>query len=984
MADNSQKTAMVDALNRLGAKTAQDRAQIMPKNVPAHVVKVTDDFVEIAFDLLGPYTLPNVKVPQNFSKYVREPTQVGDKGYVTSGDFSLGGSSGDAGGIASAAMRGNLGPLSFQPISQKTFPKRNVDQLTMTGGPAGVHASTADGTSAVLDMAGSVISHKVQPENESASAVESILNPLGLHVTGPAGTQITLNGHPIGGSGGEQGPPGPEGPAGPTGPQGPPGIVWMGAWAVGVEYHLNNGVAHNGSSYICIRENFSSIVDEPPNATYWNVLALEGAIGPRGPAGPTGPQGIQGPEGPTGPRGPQGIEGPEGPQGLQGPEGPEGPQGPQGIQGPEGPQGPQGIQGPEGPQGPQGIQGPEGPQGPQGATGPQGIQGETGPQGIEGPEGPAGRSTTIVGDFGQQTTPADLPPDGFIPTDFDGPGRPTTAYQMQIGQSLIYDAINHQDPDFGDLFTYVGTVEDEAGWANVGHIQGPQGPQGIQGPEGPQGPQGATGPQGIQGEMGPQGIEGPEGPQGIQGPEGPEGPQGPQGIQGPEGPQGPQGATGPAGASSQPAGVNGDIQFNNNGVFGGLGSSGDQLVARSNNPAFTGVVSVYGSSIAIEGTNGVDTHLKLKPTTDSREATVQFYRYDGPLSWSVGKQVNSSFQIYDGTGLRSILTCAPNGVPVFPHGLTADQAITVEMPWAALFLNKPASGTGTFIQGRMANRPRWVMYLGDNTPEVGSGSGSNFSILRYNDAGVLVGGSVFSINRASGVVSTQSLKTSDLTLDNPQPNFVFHTSTDDAYVSVSDGDGNGGQTRHLFIKGMDQGNTVQVNLANFHVCAAASDFSGHLNAEGAIYATSGYRVQCGPNRGPGANSFNWWFDSTNGTMQGFIDDTFMGNLPSGLATHLRANVQPAPSTFALVQAVDVVTYDLASDAPTLYSEMTRRRRFGFNEAALRMRDARLVSAGDNNPQVDLISLVAMLTNTLKEATQRIEALEAQVAALSGP
>lgn len=66
---------------------------------------------------------------------------------------------------------------------------------------------------------------------------------------------------------------------------------------------------------------------------------------------------------------------------------------------------------------------------------------------------------------------------------------------------------------------------------------------------------------------------GPEGPQGPQGEQGPEGPQGPQGPEGPQGPQGPQGEAGPAGADGTagtgiPDGINGQVQYNENGSFG--------------------------------------------------------------------------------------------------------------------------------------------------------------------------------------------------------------------------------------------------------------------------------------------------------------------------------------------------------------------------------------------------------------------------------
>lgn len=118
-------------------------------------------------------------------------------------------------------------------------------------------------------------------------------------------------------------------------------------------------------------------------------------------------------------------------------------------------------------------------------AGPAGQRGPRGFPGPEGPQGPMGVSSIIVGDFGIQTTPADLPPDGLIPVDWDGPGVPATAYQMVIGQSLYYD--KPTDPLDGHLFQFITTAIDPSGWLDVGLLQGPEGPGGDDGPPGPPG-----------------------------------------------------------------------------------------------------------------------------------------------------------------------------------------------------------------------------------------------------------------------------------------------------------------------------------------------------------------------------------------------------------------------------------------------------------------------------------------------------------------
>lgn len=60
-------------------------------------------------------------------------------------------------------------------------------------------------------------------------------------------------------------------------------VNWVGDWALSTAYAVNDAVANNGSSYICIQAHTSSATDEPGvganTATYWDVLAEKGADG---------------------------------------------------------------------------------------------------------------------------------------------------------------------------------------------------------------------------------------------------------------------------------------------------------------------------------------------------------------------------------------------------------------------------------------------------------------------------------------------------------------------------------------------------------------------------------------------------------------------------------------------------------------------------------------------------------------------------------
>lgn len=80
--------------------------------------------------------------------------------------------------------------------------------------------------------------------------------------------------------------------------------------------------------------------------------------------------------------------------------------------------------------------------------------------------------------------------------------------------------------------------------------------------------------------------------------------------------------------------------------------------------------------------------------------------------------------------------------------MTGDLVITKSYP--GLNLNKTASGQTAYINGSMNALARWGLALGDQVAESGSNAGSDFNILRYNDAGTFVD-IPMSISRATGL-----------------------------------------------------------------------------------------------------------------------------------------------------------------------------------------------------------------------------------------
>ena len=68
-----------------------------------------------------------------------------------------------------------------------------------------------------------------------------------------------------------------------------------------------------------------------------------------------------------------------------------------------------------------------------------------------------------------------------------------------------------------------------------------------------------------------------------------------------------------------------------------------------------------------------------------------------------------------------------------------------------------ASGTARAIQGQTAGVSRWALQLGNGVPEGTSNAGSDFQIQPYSDAGALLTGGSFQIQRASMVTSINAI-----------------------------------------------------------------------------------------------------------------------------------------------------------------------------------------------------------------------------------
>lgn len=111
--------------------------KINPQQLPCSVVSINNAIVTVKIEVQSSITFPLITVPQAISRYARPPTQVGDKGFLTSADVYLGGMSGLGGGVASYdRTESNLTTLVFVPLSStdtSKFPTIDPNAYHITG-----------------------------------------------------------------------------------------------------------------------------------------------------------------------------------------------------------------------------------------------------------------------------------------------------------------------------------------------------------------------------------------------------------------------------------------------------------------------------------------------------------------------------------------------------------------------------------------------------------------------------------------------------------------------------------------------------------------------------------------------------------------------------------------------------------------------------------------------------------------------------------
>lgn len=245
-------------------------------------------------------------------------------------------------------------------------------------------------------------------------------------------------------------------------------------------------------------------------------IGIDGATGATGPEGATGPQGDPG--GATGATGESGIQGATG---LTGPSGDVGATGASGIDGATGPEGATGVDGATGATGIAGLDG---------ATGATGLEGATGLQGSTGVEGATG-STGATGASGFTTFYSDSPPSNptsgmrWVNT------VTMVEYQYYDDQWVeVTSVATGATGATGAGATGATGIAGIDGSTGATGIDGATGPAGVDGATGPDGATGASGIDGATGATGEIGATGDFGATGATGAAGIDGATGATGV----------------------------------------------------------------------------------------------------------------------------------------------------------------------------------------------------------------------------------------------------------------------------------------------------------------------------------------------------------------------------------------------------------------------------------------------------------------------
>jgi len=324
---------------------------------------------------------------------------------------------------------------------------------------------------------------------------------------------------------------------------------------------------------------------------------------------------------------------------------------------------------------------------------------------------------------------------------------------------------------------------------------------------------------------------------------------------------------------------------------------------------------------------------------------------------------------------------APNhyfGVVAGGAAAVTIQAIPTES--ALLNINKGNSGaTQALIQGQRGGLHRWIMVLGGSGVETGGNAGSDFNILRYNDAGDYID-SPLTISRATGNTTTANLICNTLAT-NGIANTGLTTTAALAVTGSADlvalelgpkgGSGNavldwhtGGaadyQARMIMSPGTD--NQIFIQSTSNILGWSNTDTGGGDIFSNIAGSTSSNRV-----------AFGWRGDGTLGLR---IDFSQIGVIVPVAPSDIRLKTHVAPISYGLAEVLAIAPIEFEYDREKFPAGAPVGIQYGFDAAKVEAAIPNTAREHEGFKHLNVDVLVPVLWQAVRELSARIEALEA--------
>jgi Chaperone of endosialidase len=294
-----------------------------------------------------------------------------------------------------------------------------------------------------------------------------------------------------------------------------------------------------------------------------------------------------------------------------------------------------------------------------------------------------------------------------------------------------------------------------------------------------------------------------------------------------------------------------------------------------------------------------------------------------------------------------------------------------------------AAGIGKQILGRTSGSSRWLLQLGNATAEGGSNSGSDFALYRYSDAAVFIDAAL-TINRANGIATfIHPVNVAGLT-SSAQVN-VTGASGAQALIAYT--------ATRSWLAGQQTDGTFIIYDATAPRTDLVIDTAGNATWAATVIAT-GYRTRAGLAGAYGSSSFNL---EQRAGVHIWLDTTDMGLVTLTSDYRVKKDIAPLPSMWERVKSLRPISYqhqdytpphleakeDGSLPEPLILEDGVERWGFVAHELQETLIQDAATGVKDQANCIqspNVMTIVATLTRALQEAMERIERLEAQIAA----